>query len=56
LTATGTQAHVVYLGLDGLFYTGTYATGWDTADTLAEPTGGSGVPGKSAPALASVGS
>ncbi len=56
LTATGTQAHVVYLGLDGLFYAGTYAGGWDAANTLAEPTGGSAIPGKSAPALASVGS
>ncbi len=56
LTAVGTQARLVYLGLDGLFYSGTYATGWDAASTLAEPTGGSGVPGKSSPALASVGS
>ena len=55
LTALGTQARVVYLGLDGLFYAGTYATGWDTADTLAEPAAGSGVPGKSSPALAAVG-
>ena len=56
LTATGTQAHVVYLGLDNLFYAGTYSTGWDAASTLAEPTGGSGIPGKSAPALAASGS
>jgi hypothetical protein len=55
LAAAGAQARVVYLGLDGLFYAGTYATGWDTADTLAEPAAGSGVPGKSTPALAAAG-
>ena len=44
LTAMGTQAKVVYLGLDGAYYVGTYNAGWDTADTSAEPSGGITIP------------
>jgi hypothetical protein len=54
------QQRLFYLGLDGLFHMGTYteATGWDDATAVAEPAGDSGapIPGKTAPAVAAVGS
>jgi hypothetical protein len=54
------QQRLFYLGLDGLFHMGTYTegTGWDDATAVAEPPGDAGapIPGRSAPAVAAVGS
>ncbi len=56
VTSLGTQAKMVYRGLDGLFYAGTYNAGWDDATSPAEPAGDAGSVRRSAPSLAAVGS
>lgn len=61
MTMLGGQPRVFYLDQDGHFYMGTYgAGGWDilfTGGPLAEPAdAGAAIPGKSAPAVATVGS
>ena len=62
MTLLSGQPRLFYLGLDAHFHMGTYgANGWDmlfTAAPRAEPAGDSGapIPGKSAPATATVGS
>jgi hypothetical protein len=63
MTTLGGKLRLFHLGEDKLLHMGTYAeaTGWDnklTAAPVAEPSGDSGapIPGKSAPAVAVVGS
>src|SRR5262249_35483168 len=51
----GAEGKMVYRGLDGAYYVGTYATGWDDATTHAESTTAPPSLGRSAPGLTSVG-
>jgi hypothetical protein len=57
VASLGTQVKMVYRGLDGAYYGGTWSGGWDDATTPAEPIPDAGpVSGRSGPALAAVGS
>jgi hypothetical protein len=57
VASLGTQVKMVYRGMDGAFYAGTWSGGWDDATASAEQGSDAGpTAGRSGPALGAVGS